>query len=394
MIKSYTITTTEIDDGEQAARDIAEQLASVPLLKNSVGLVLAHPEFLESGIYGQITKGIPFPLAGMTTISHCSNGKADTYMLSVMILTSDDCQFSCGLSESFPLGSDVSDIARAAYADVRGRLEGAPRFAVLYAPFYHIPYLGNCLTALSEASGNLPVFGAAANDDLNTSFTKAAARTLFGAEMYDDRFALVLASGAVEPKFYMVSVSEDSMVMPRVGVITKAKECWIEEINNVGAADFLRGVGFLVDDPNNNNSGLLSSIFILHIDSKNDGVRVSRIPHGLEGNSILCGGEIIEGAVLSIAFNTREGVLETAKECIGKIAANHNSGTVIIHSCLGRRFGLLSEPQAEMELLCKSLSDDFNCMASYANGELCPTTINSGKADNRFHNQTLIACIL
>jgi hypothetical protein len=187
----------------------------------------------------------------------------------------------------------------------------------------------------------------------------------------------------------MASATEESMIMPRVGVITKAGDCRLHEINNKPAADFLREVGFPVDDPHNNR-GLLSSIFVLHI---NDGVNVSRIPHALEGTSLLCGGDLTEGAVLSIAFNTRDVVLQSAQMAMGKMADSQSCGTAIIHSCLGRRYGLLSEPQAEMDLIQKTLGKQFNCIATYANGELCPAIATAERMDNRFHNQTLVACI-
>jgi hypothetical protein len=398
MIKSYNISTAEIDDGAEAVREIADQLASLTLRKNTIGLAQAHPEFITSGIYAQVAEALPFPIIGMTTISQCANGTVNTYMLSVMVLTSDDCAFSCGLSEKIPQkgsGISIGDIACATYGEVLGRLEGQPKLALIYGAFLSEPYLCDCIAAMSEKSGGgVPIFGAVANDDASTEQTGTGARVFLETEVCNDRFALALVSGAIEPEFYITSATEESIVMPRVGVITKAGNSRLMEINNVSAVDFLRDVGFPVDN-NSSNSGLLSSIFILHIDSGNSCVNVSRIPHSIvEGGGIICGGDVVEGAVLSIAFNTQEVVLETAKMAVDKITNGHSDGsTVILHSCLGRRYGLLSEPQAEMELFQKALGGNFNCMASYANGELCPTIVNNGRVDNRLHNQTLVACV-
>jgi len=397
MIKSCIVSTTEIDDGEAAVREITGQFASFPLQKNSIGLIMAHPEFINTGTYEKVAKAFSFPIIGMTTISQFAGEAVGTYMLSVTVLTSDDCNFSCGLSEKIPSGDScgVNDVSRAAYVATRGRLEGDPKLALLYGPFYDNPYLYHCIKAITDASdGAVPLFGAAANDDHNTSLTNTGPRVLLNGEAYDDKFAIVLVSGAIEPKFYIASATEESMVMPRVGVITKAENCRLLEINNAGTVDFLRSAGFPIDENNaSGNSGLLSSIFVLHINDGSYGVNVSRIPHSIVDGGIICGGDLVEGAVLSIAFNTREVVLETAKAATDRINAGHCGGTAILHSCLGRRYGLLSEPQAEMELLRKTMGGRFNCTASYANGELCPTGNNGGRADNRFHNQTLIACI-
>jgi small ligand-binding sensory domain FIST len=101
---------------------------------------------------------------------------------------------------------------------------------------------------------------------------------------------------------------------------------------------------------------------------------------------------LIEGAVISVAFNTRDMVLDTARQTLGKIADGGGT-TAIIHSCIGRRYGLLSEPMAELELIKNALGGSFNCITTYANGEICPTSVCGRGADNRFHNQTLVACV-
>ena len=393
MIKSYAVTITEIDDEGEAARQVAEKVASFPLMKNTMGIAFAHPEFVSSGVYARVAAALPFPLVGTTAISHCAGGAVGTYMLSVLVLTSDDCSFSCGMSGVLPKTGGVkeSELACACYEAAAGKLPDKPAMAFIYAPFYDKPYVGACLNALSRLTGGLPLFGAVANDDQSASLTETGARVLFGGEAFDDRLAIAVVSGPVEPKFHIISATDESMIMPRVGVITAISECRITEINNMNALEFFRSVGFPVDDPSN-NSGLLSSIFILHINEGNDCVSVSRIPHGVAGGGILCGGDIVEGAVLSVAFNTQEMVLETAEQAAEIIKKGNGGGTAIIHTCLGRRYGLLSDPMAELELLRGALGN-FNCVAAYANGEICPTGVAGGKADNRFHNQTLVACV-
>ncbi|MDR2578748.1 MAG: FIST C-terminal domain-containing protein [Chitinispirillales bacterium] len=397
MIKSYTVTTTEVDDAEEAVRQVAEKTASAALLKNSIGIITAHPEFVTSGVYSEVAKALPFPTIGATSISHYADGIAETYMLSVLILTSDDCSFSCGLSATIPKDGSggALEITRECYEETRGKLSGEPKLALLYAPFFGtFPRQGDYLEAITGIDAKLPVFGSVANDDLSASTRLIDARTFYNGESYDDRFAIALVSGGINPKFYINSLTEESIIMPRVGVITKIDGNKILEINSVSATEFFKNIGFLGTDPQDRDKGLLSSIFVLHIKDENGvSADISRIPAGVEDDGVMCGGRLVTGAVLSIAFNTKDVVLETAKNLMDAIKENHSGGTVILHSCIGRRYGLLSEPMRELELIRDALGGGFNYTADYANGEICPTAVSGVKASNQEHNQTLVACV-
>jgi hypothetical protein len=397
MIKSYTITTTEIDDAEEAVKQVIEKIASTALLKNSVGIITAHPEFVTLGVYSAVAKALPFSTVGATSISHYAGGVAETYMLSVLILTSDDCSFSYSLSEPVPKdgSGDAMEPARKCYEEARNQLPDEPKLALMYAPFFAInPRQGDYIEAISKINEALPIFGAVANDDLSPSMPVIDARTFCNGESYSDRIVILLISGDINPKFYINSLTEKAIIMPRVGVITKIDGNRIIEINNLNATEFFKNVGFLDADPQDRDKGLLSSIFVLHIKDKGGACAdISRIPAGIDDNGVLCGGRVVNNSVISVAFNTKEIVLETAKNLMSDIKKNHSGGTVILHSCIGRRYGLLSEPMRELELIRDALGDNFNYTADYANGEICPTAADEVKASNQEHNQTLVACV-
>jgi hypothetical protein len=207
---------------------------------------------------------------------------------------------------------------------------------------------------------------------------------------------MALISGDANPKFYIASLTEEAVVMPRVGTITAADGNKLLGVNNVNATHFFKSIGFLTDDSQAANKGLLSSIFVMHVcDEEGNCVDISRIPFNADDEGVYVGGRVVTGAVLSVAFNTKEVVLETARRLLNTVKERHGGGTVIIHSCLGRRYGLLSEPMAELDLIRDTLGSGFGYIATYANGELCPTAVKAdGRASNQEHSQSLIACAL
>jgi hypothetical protein len=395
MIKSYTVAVTEIDDADEAVRQAADGIASVPLMKNSMGIVVAHPEFVSSGIYGRIAGALPFPTIGTTAISHCARGLAETYMLSILILTSDDCAFSCVISEPSPAVEDIAGLARGNYEAARGALPDDPKFAVLYAPFVDKNRIGDYVSVLSGINGKLPIFGAVINDDHNsTAVMHSDARALYCGKAYEDRFALALVSGAVSPKFYIISVTEEAVIMPDVGVVTAADKNKLLAVNNVNAVEFFKSVGFLADETGSWDKGMLSSTFVLRVrGGDDDGVAISRIPTEIMEDGIMCGGRIVVGATISVAFNTRESVLETASQLMKTVKGGHSGGTAVIHSCIGRRYGLLNEPMRELEAIRDALDGGFSYIAAYASGEICPIAATENRARNLDHNQTLVACV-
>ena len=401
MIKSYTVAVKEIDDAAAAVKLAAEGVASLPLLKNTVGVITAHPECVPSGVFRDVARALPFESVGMTTIAHCAGTEADTYMLSILVLTSDDCAFSCGASDPIPEDCGVEEAkeaVRKCYGALRGRLPSEPKLALLYSQFFLAPRQYQFTAAISEMVPPLPIFGAVANDDKQNVRPRTNARILAGGELYDDRPALLLISGGVSPKFYIASVTEDAIIMPRVGVITKADGIKLLKVNNVSAPDFFKQVGFLGAESGgwrDGGEGLLSSLFVLHIDDGCGGSSdITRIPFMVDAEAVYCAGPLIEGAAMSIAFNTRDGVVETASRLCGRIKRDSAGGTAIMYTCIGRRFGLLGEPMAELSAIMECLGDDFVYTAAYGTGEMCPTRVTEAKAFNQDHSQTIVACVL
>jgi len=388
MINSYVVQITEIDDVGDALRQLDEKMSGIALLTNTIGIVEANEEFLSSGIYKALTEALSFPTAGATTLFQNANGMCESFALSILILTSDDCVFACGASDCLPESGSIHDISQTCYHKVRGQIPKDAALALLYTPYSSNRIASEFINPIAETNEKMPIFGKVANDNI-VDITTNNSRTLYCGEYYNDRFVLVLISGDIKPEFYIASVTEESIIMPRIGEITAVDKNKLLEVNNINAIEFFEHMDILVSGKN--NAGLLTSTFV--IDTKIDDIIISRTPVLIDEDGIYCGGALQVGEMISISFSTKEVVVETASELLKKIRDKHSGGIAVIYSCVGRRYGLVRESHKEFELISEILGDNFTYLAGYANGEICPTSVTESKANNQEHNQTLIACV-
>jgi len=390
MIKSYSIIINEIDEVELALEEFRSQLSKLKLMENTVGIVTVNKDFVVSGVYSAIAKASPFPLVGMTSYSQIVNGKIGTFMFSIMILTSNDCGFACGMSEALPDAGDVKEQIQKCYNDLRSKLNGSVKLALLYPNFMYGHYPNQYIKAITEIDNNVPIFGSQSNGEIIDAVKSA--RTLYCETISNNQVAMLLISGNVEPKFYFGSTTKESITMPDIGIVTAAEGNCLLEINNIKAKQFLEEANLKPDSAN--KKPIFFSAFIA--DEKNEkGETVSSVVKSLvmpkdDGYLFACGVQV--GSCLSAISFTSEVVMETAKDVMEQIKAKHKEGTLLMYSCLGRRAALLNEPYKEFELMDKILGNHFNYIATCSGGEICPTSATEIEVVNNEHNETLIAC--
>ena len=391
-MKSYVITITEADDIELALDELKMQLSEIRLLKNTVGIVSVNPEYIHSGIYDAVAKAVPFPLVGMTTLAQTANGKTGMFLFSILMLTSDDCEFAYEVSGIIPQIGDVTELTQKCYTNARSKLDGNVKLALLYAPFMEYRCSGDYIKAISDIDERIPVFGSLANADMENLL--ADLKTVCCDNYYNDRLVVLLISGNISPEFYIGSITKGAVIMPDIGEVTDAKGNHVLKINDMDAEKFFDEINFFVGDAR--NQGLLTSIFI--VDQKDEaGNIISSTSRGIlsiNDGEIIFGGNVPTGSVLSVATTTKDMVLTTAKDVAAKIKKKHSGSTVLMYSCIGRRYSCLDEPIKEYEVLNEQImSSGCNYLASCSCGEICPTSVTVTKAHNIEHNQALIACV-
>jgi hypothetical protein len=154
MIRSFTVFTENIDDPQAAAAEIKAQLDAGPgLLKNTVGIIACHYEFVLSGAARAVCENLPFDVAGTISSVQSGGDAQGTLMLTILVITSDELRFKTGMSPS--LKDQPNAGIEAAYTALAGDEKPALIFA--FAPFMPENYGDEYVNTLSAASGGAPV---------------------------------------------------------------------------------------------------------------------------------------------------------------------------------------------------------------------------------------------
>jgi hypothetical protein len=382
-----------LDDAELAVQELNEQLSKINLRKNSAGIVTTHAEFINTGIYAEIARAVPFPLVGATTIANTANGKMDSFMCNIMVLTGDDCEFAAGVSGSMANPDDEDAVMRVCYNETSAQLAGDVKVAFLYVPFKEARCTGGYIKTISDINPEAAVFGHVACSDMN--HIEADNKTLCGDADFKDNLTLLLVSGNIQPRFYMSLFTRDSVIMPNIGEVTAAKDNIVLEINDINARQFLEGIGF--DVKRRFDTGLITCAFIIDEKDKAGNIisTAARSLFAINDNGGTYSAVVPVGVTLSLAAATKDVVTNTTTSLIAEMKEQGKGNTLILYSCIARRFALLDERDKEYETINKCLEGSgMNYIAAYACGEICPVTTSEGVRRNDEHNYTIIACVL
>ncbi|MDR1020045.1 MAG: FIST C-terminal domain-containing protein [Synergistaceae bacterium] len=389
MIKALSAFTEEVDDIEQAIVDIEGQIGGYGELQgNTIGLLTCYSEFISSGVVRELCRALPFPVIGATTLGNIVSGSSGRILLTLLILTSDDVEFSTGLSE--PLSCADEAPLREAYEGAVSKISGRPSFMLSFAPLL-IPVGGDFFAdAFSDISGGVPNFGMMPVDN-NSDYRDA--QVIFDGDAYRDRYAFALVSGNVSPRFFMASISTER-VFSQKGVVTSSAGNQVKSLNGRPVIEYLESLG-LKRSEDGGIAGVNSFPFVLDY---NDGtLPVVRVIFAItpEGYAV-CGGDIPEGAILSVGRIDRDEVLSTTTRLVSDVLATEKPDCVLMFSCVGRYFIQGYDPTSEIRRV-KELMEKA-CVPyqfTYSGGELCPVSSNTGeRLTNRNHNDTFVMCVL
>jgi hypothetical protein len=383
MIRMLTAHTREIDDIEMSVAEIMGQLnLEGRLLRNSIGILAFHAEFLETGVVKAVSEALPFSSIGGTTSNVAVAGSMGDLMLAVTVLTSDDVEFRAG--HSGPIEDDPLTPVRELYARLAPSSE-KPSLLLVFAPIMANAGGDDFVEALDAASGGVPLFGTLAFTHLtNFSVTETCAN----GERYTDAIALIAMFGDVRPEFYLASVANENVIHQRA-TITKAVRNRIQGINGVTPLEYLESIGLA---ENGSIAGIGSFPFVLTL---SDGSRVVRsIYQTTDEGHILSYGNTPEGAKVGVADCDAEFVVKSTGEAIARAAAVSRAKNALIFSCCCRKWILGMRMEEEVKEIARCLGASFAYQFAYSGGEICPVTDRNGRLVNRFHNFSMIACLL
>ena len=384
MIRTMIAYTTELDDEKLAVEQITSQLKlESGLLKNTIGIVACHYEFVLSDMFKAICEALPFDVVGTISAAQSVFGGTGSLLLTLTVLTSDDVEFKKVLTPS--LLEDPNTVIAESY---KAASEGEkPSLILTFAPFI----LQNCgddyVNVLTEASGGAPCFGTISVDD-TLDFINCY--MLADGEYYRDNMAMVLVYGDIKPKFFVANISE-SRIMEKDAIVTKSAGSVLMEVNERPVIDYFSDLGLV--EASETQYAMSSLPFLLDY---NDGSpKVSKIFVMLTPEKYaICAGAIPEGSRLYIASSDKDDVMLTTGEAMEMILKDiSNASVLLIYSCISRSMTLGSEQYKEMEFVNQMVGEKLPYMFANSGGEICPTQISKEKAVNRFHNNAFVACV-
>ncbi|MDR0817003.1 MAG: FIST C-terminal domain-containing protein [Clostridiales Family XIII bacterium] len=382
MIKLITAQTSEIDDPELAAEEIMSQIDTEhDLLKNSVGLISCHYEYIEQSVTASLSGMLPFDVIGCTTLGSATNGGYGLEQLSLTILTSDDLIFATALSEEISKTNIEGAVSRV-YDDARRKLPGDPSFIIPLVPIMHDVSGEIVFKKLNESGGGVPIFGTLSNDP---SIGYEHSRTFRNEDSHRFKVALLLIYGRVDSvRFYTAAIS-DKNIQKRLSVITGSDGYLLKEVDNMPVIEYLATLG--VDT---NYLSVVTTLPFL-VDYR-DGTRPTAVTmFSISESGAYCSNEMPVGAYLSFAEVDYDSVLETAEKAVTQaledVDSNGANGIIAI-PCFSRCLMLNPNSEDEMAKTSELIGDKVPFMFIYSGGEFCPVYDDDGKPVNRFHNVT------
>lgn len=384
MIKTLTAFTSEIDDAEIAVDEILGQLSlKENLLANSIGLVTCYSECIDSGIVKALSDALPFDIIGCTSMGFATNGEVGHLLFTITVITSDDVFFSAGISNSVLTEQDTA--LSALYSSLKGRLSTDPVFMVSFMPLIYTVGGDVFIECLNKASDNLPLFGTLAVDHTKDY---SESKTIYNGETYTDCLALVVVGGNIHPEFIVESISEDRYLKQKA-IITASEANLLMEVNGVPVVKYMETLGLTKDGK---IEGPSTIPFLVDFNDGTKPVTRAIFAETPEGYAV-CGGVMPVNSTLSISAIDYDEVIRTTTKITEEILNRKSLNGVLMFSCVGRNYALGIKTCDEMHLAEEKLGGALPYQLAYSGGEVCPLYDNDGILKNRFHNDTIIACL-
>ncbi|MCL2575056.1 MAG: FIST C-terminal domain-containing protein [Defluviitaleaceae bacterium] len=386
MTKTFVISTVEIDDPIIALDEIKSQInLETDLLTNSIGIISCHYEFVISGVAKAVCEALPFDVAGIVASPMSDGTQADSLLLTVMVITSDDTEFIKIVTPS--IAENASDIIAQSYKTATNHTGDKPTAIFAFAPFMPQNSGDNYVNVLTDISEGVPVFGSLAVDD-TADFSNCF--TISNGENHNDKMMMILTYGNFNPKFYMCNIS-DERVSDESAVVTKSEGHIVKEVNGIPVLEYFDTLGLSQAAETQYAMSMLPFL----VDYKDDTPMVAKIFIGLTPeNHALFGGIVSEGNDIHIALTDKNDVLMTTGKLVDQILEeNPNASGLLVYSCVARAMAMGVEQYSEMELVNEKLANKLPILMSTSGGEMCPTQISDNNAINRFHNNTFVACV-
>jgi hypothetical protein len=401
MLKSTVAITEELDDIDAGTSALAETtLKNLKLQSNSFALLLCDSDVDHAEFAKELHRKLGVPVVGFSSTAMLCGQAGLTDMSAVLTtVTSDDVFFSIATSEPLTPDNIVRQI-ELTYRKAMESLKGEPALVLAFPPYILGIMLDIYPRELGRLSGGLPVFGGLpAHDEVNGRTAVYCGDTAAG-----DRLTVLLVSGAVKPVM-TVKNHVGTLVSGLKRKVTSSRDNVVYRVGNGTFVEFIEEFGLDVEklaNPDEKTTSFTSYPLLIERPdtAESGGVPIVRTLHGidLKSGSGTAIGEIPEGSVLSVGVlqakdietstrNSTQDLLEGMKR---NEADGYKYSMVFAVSCVARYYVMAGKNTLEANALRQSLPPDLSLCGYYSFGELCPTSVASGRALNAAHNESLV----
>ncbi|MDR2105216.1 MAG: hypothetical protein LBP51_05615 [Deferribacteraceae bacterium] len=379
MVKMFFAHTMEVDEPQTAVDEIFEQINPNALLKNSVGILSFHSEFVKNNIVEAVSKSYPFDLVGFNTPSSSVPLNYGEFILTLTVLTSDDVSFAAGLSEPLTDGGQYSALSTL-YNECSAKLPSKPSFIFSFLPSIAKINGETIINDLDRASGGVANFGVVSYNigiGINNSIVT------FGGLSCSDRVALILMAGDVRPRYTLNFPNRFRIVKDSV-FITKSEGHILTEINATPAAEFFYQLGIF---EKGDYTGQFSVMLLVEDPEFTEPIYAALLGP-TDAGGFFCGKMLKAGSRVSIAAIDKQSTLSFTREAAAML--NKRVNGVIIFSCVAYYVLLELDALAGIKKV-RSAMQDAAYLFAYTCGEICPAATASGGEKNQFHNASIIS---
>ena len=384
MISMYTARTSEVDETDEAIRDIKSQLFLSQLKKHTGGIIFCHIDYVESGVVAALCKALPFPVIGMTSMASADGNAFGLYDLNLTVLTSDEVTFDVGMTNAINHENYEDEIDQL-YNFMCAGAQRAPNMIISFMPYMREVAGYEVVDAMDKACHGIPIWGSITN---NADFNYETVHTICNGDCLKAGLAMMFITGPITPKFIVSSLPEHNIFGKRA-IITKSENAILWEVNDTPILEYLKNIGLTINKDNITTTPLM----VYYGDSETP-VALGFYTLFADG-SVLTGGMMPEGTSICVGNINEPGIVESAQIGLEQILACDEREVTLLLPCVTRYIMLAPDQEKELRLIEETLNASGKpFMMGYSGGEICPVPDADGKMKNRFHNYTFCACVL
>ena len=396
-MKSAVATIDNVYSPKETANILWKEITDkINIENNSIGILFCdgegEPDKLSAHLHD--ISGIDF--FGVTTIASLDNIEGYRELSStLLVITGDDVYINHASSDVISEETAKLSIIKAYETCILNA--DNPEIIMLFMNALSGPVSDAIVEAVSEISGDIPIFGGLPTSFDNNSFV------FVNGEKYVDRAVLITLSGNIKPLFMVKNVTSD--FYGRKFKATKTSGRILYEVDKKPFTQYLEGMGIDVvsaaTDPN--------SVFFhsnpIYVEKELENGETLAYTRVLESMDLEKGCATIYSTIPSYTtmslVSLRIEDIQNSAYMLGRDMAElidkHNKNdyeysTAICISCFGRYMTAAAQHDVEVNAMLKNLPSKLSTAGFYSYGEICPITVGQ-KVNNLVHNCSITLCV-